>query len=52
MCGKEDIDSVFEKIQILGRDRKLLYEMAEVCRNRVKERHDRGEYVRFLMEDV
>lgn len=52
VCGKEDIDSVFEKIQILDKDRKLLYEMAEVCRNRVKERHDREKYVRFLMEDV
>ncbi len=52
ICERENVDSVFEKILLLDRDREQLYKMAGACRNRVEERHGRREYVRFLMEDV
>ncbi len=52
VCEREDIEDIFSKIQILDRDRKLLYEMSGKCRRRVEKRHDRKEYVRFLVENV
>lgn len=52
ICEKEAVDSVISKIQILDRDREQLYGMAKACRKRVEERHDRKEYVKFLMENV
>lgn len=52
ICEKEAVESIVSKIQGLDRDRGQLYRMAEACRGRIEERHDRREYVRYLIEEV
>lgn len=52
VCGREDVDLIFSKIQFFAQDRQRLNEMAKACRDRVAAEHDRRGYVRFLVESI